>query len=227
MIQAAPLCNTVLASNVLSLNAGGGCTFGGLTFHDFLVSNASGGFGTAEVDLTNATLTTINGIQEVDLNFNPNLGTGTTGGTITDLHFAFQITGKFNVADLVNGGTNASIQEVICNLATGVDGGCLNQNQIFNSIALGGQNSFCLNNGPASGSAFTAACALGANNGSNEAIGATQAWVFKDISIGDPSTSHLTSFDQTFAPVPEPTVAWLLGSGLVGLGIFGRRRLKK
>lgn len=41
------------------------------------------------------------------------------------------------------------------------------------------------------------------------------------------TTSGSTSFDAELKPVPEPGTMVLLGAGILGLGIYGRRRAKK
>jgi hypothetical protein len=179
------------------LNITGGCTIGGLVFGTFQVLNVG---------------------SEVDLNFNPNLGAGTEGGTITDLHFSSTVSGFFHGADLLNGGLGASIQETVCNAVTDGRFGCASpSNVLWNVLARDSHAGFCSDN-TASGSATTTVC----NFGANLASGAVQAWVFKDISISNPATSHLTSFDETYL-IPEPISMLLLGAGLAALGLLGRR----
>ena len=64
--------------------------------------------------------------------------------------------------------------------------------------------------------------------------GESELVITKDIHIACPTGSEtpctvsISDFNQAFsATTPEPATLLLLGSGLAGAGIFGRRRLKK
>jgi hypothetical protein len=212
--SAAPACTTVLGTDVTTLNAGGGCTMDGLLFNNFVVLKASGGTGLSEIDLVNAT--EVGG--DVTLNFNPNLGLGTGGNTISDLHFAFTVSGPLFGSNLGTGGNNASISEQICGIISDINGQCLTANQLFNAVALAGQLDVCVGN-VSSGTGTTSVCHFGA--------GVPEGWVFKNISVNDVSSSHLTSFNESFQTgVPEPMTLSMMGIGLLGLGLIARRRKK-
>ena len=211
--SAVPTCDSLVTAagiNVLTINGSGGCTEGNLLFSNFAVSNASAGVGTAEIDLTQNGASFLNSV--VSLNFNPNLGFGTSGGTITDLHFSFTVTGGVIGAGLDNGSSiNSSINEVNC-LTSSSTTGCVGT-QVWNTIDFSGQNTQCLGN-TASGTGTNGTCAY--------ASAPSTVYVFKDISIADPTSSHNTSFTETFV-TPEPMTMSLMGLGLVGLGFLGRR----
>jgi hypothetical protein len=198
LASAASVCVTTTV-DVTTLNAGGGCTVGGLTFNNFQVSAGTVG------------ITGINnpGTGGVGLNFNPNL---TNSATLNDIHFSFSVTGPANSISsvyLYDGATfvtgSASIGEEICN-------------------SLGVNMSGLCASGPG-----TALANLNANGGQQaSAIFAAQTtvYVWKDINIG--GDAHLSSFDQNFgtSAVPEPATFSMLGLGLVGLGVMGRRLRK-
>ncbi|GEM_PF-1365418 len=217
--SAAPTCASLVVSSavsVVTINGLGGCTVGNYLFNNFAVTNASPGTGSAEIDLTQGGVAVVG--SEIFLNFNPNLGAGTTGGTITDLHFTFNVSGGLlNGADLDNSTSiNSSINELNCSGGVNVIGNSAScaGSTLWNTLALSGQSTTCFGN-VAGGNGTSNPCAYGTGT-------ATPVFVFKDISIGDPSSSHNTSFTESFL-TPEPMTFSLMGIGLLGLGIVGRR----
>lgn len=223
--SAAPTCASLVppssstAVNVTSSALGMGCTADGLLFYNFFVSNASTGTGTAEIDLDGVSISG----NDVILNFNPNLGSNTIGGGITDLHFTFQVmalTGSLTGADADTGGQNAGVNETICSVATSFTTSCApDTNVLFKALVLSNQSGTCQgSNTPVSPVSI---CNFGA--------GVTNAWVFKDISIGSSASSDLTSFNESFyttSSVPEPMTLSMMGVGLLGLGLISRRGKK-
>ncbi len=213
-VSAAPTCASLVTAsgvNVLTINGLGGCTVGNDLFSNFQVSNASAGTGTAEIDIVQGGVL-FNG-STISINFNPNLGTATTGGTITDLHFSFTVTGGLIGAGLDNTNSiNSSINEIACTGTSSLSG--CTAPIIWNTVDASGQASQCIGT-TITGNGSTGVC----NWGGNQAI----VNFFKDISIGDPATSHNTSFTETFV-TPEPVTLSLMGIGLLGVGLMSRRR---
>jgi hypothetical protein len=117
---AVPVCGAGGSVDVLSYNAGGGCTIGDLLFSDFKVVDASDN----NDDLIDAvTSWVVDGVAY--FGFNPNLA---EPGELEDIHFFFKVTGLIDGVDLANAGSaNTSIFENVCsaafnmlNLCTGV-----------------------------------------------------------------------------------------------------------
>jgi len=226
-LSAAPVsCDSLVGSgtSVLTLNNGGaGCTEDGLLFNNFAVSNASSGTGTAEVDVTSennggGTTNPMNGIYisggQVYFNLNPNLGGSTIGGTITDLHLTFTVSGGVGGADLSVGGINGEINETDCGTNPG---GSPCTDTVWNTVDGSGASSSCSGNVANPIASSNTPCAFGTS--------VPEIWVFKDISIASTS-AHLTNFTESFQTAPEPMTTSLVGMGLLGIGFLGRRLRK-
>ncbi|MEP7353997.1 MAG: PEP-CTERM sorting domain-containing protein [Acidobacteriota bacterium] len=197
---AVSVCSTAVV-DVTTLNAGGGCTVGTLTFNTFTVSAGQVG------------ITGINnpGVSGVGLNFNPNL---TDASVLNDIHFSFSVTGPISSLSLVyafdgaTGTGTSAIGEKICDsVGVNASGLCLGTqlatlNTATNIIGT-----------PASGTVSFAP--------------QTTIFIWKDINIT--GNDHLSSFDQNFSSTtaPEPATLSMLGLGLVGLGIAARKRMKR
>src|SRR5262249_49403599 len=117
----APLCSSLIGTDLLSPLLAGGCQSddGRVLFSNFNYSSAGGSLGsTASVTLTDGSTTgkVINGLEEIA--FNPNLNSPIG---VFDVHLTFVVTalsGFVHGAYLNNGGTNTTINELNCVGAT-------------------------------------------------------------------------------------------------------------
>lgn len=212
VMTATQMCSSIASgTNVTSI---GSCMVGNLTFSNFADSIATGGGnpGAGEIDF----LSVGGSANDVVLNFNPNLGTGTSGQTITDLHLTFTVSGGLTGADLdMTQNNGGAINEIACLGGLGCSSG---PNMLWNVVATSGQTGMCVGSsetGLASGT-----CTWG--NSSESPV-----YFFKDISITNANTSHDTQFAESFSTVvPEPMTLGLMGVGLLALAGL-RRRVKK
>jgi hypothetical protein len=179
-------------------------TCGGLSFSNFSEVDA-GGSSTPTPWTGYFNLVTAGaGGGVVNLGFNPNL-TPTTTAT-SDLWFFFTVSGAgLDQVDLSVNGVGASVSETICSAAFTANGTC-------------------------TGTVLTSLGNTGATNKLSGTFGPVSTiYIFKDIKVGGVGTDpgHLTSIGQSFhatTTVPEPATLSMMGLGLLGLGLIGRRR---
>lgn len=189
-------CSSHLGQDVTSI---GSCTVDGLTFSNFAVEDAGGDPN------PNVVIVLANILPDgtVILEYNPNLD----AVQHQDIHFSFQVAGvPIDKVDLSNGGIGqTSIAERVCDSQGLQLSGACKGSELATMIAFSGQST----DAPIDPAA-------------------SDLWVWKDISKGacdNASTcGHLTAFTQSFHTVPEPATLLLIGSGLVGAGLFNRKR---
>jgi hypothetical protein len=205
--MAAPVSCDPLIANVLTLGSAGCVVTGSnLIFSNFGVS-ATGGLSTATVGLSDLAGTGLVG-SEVDLGFQLTLGFANSADPTGDLLLTYEVIGGISGVDINIQGTpvaapgQITVTETVCSVAF-VSGACP-------TIDLLGSYAVTSTNG-------------------SDAIGniafayTTPVFIKKDISFNGAITSEFTNSQLT----PEPMTFTLMGAGLLGLGIFGRRRFKK
>jgi hypothetical protein len=184
-------------ADVLSFNAGGGCTADGLILSNFSVVDA----GNPDQELVNAVQSFVQG-NTVFFEFNPNLA---LTGVQQDIHFYFTVTGPIVGIDLTNGGTgNTSISEQLC---SGSWSGSLCNGTLIGTGLVAGS-------GQSDESFFAQVNTVNVFKD-----------IFKGLAVtGIVGEGHLTSFTQSFHTVPEPAETILFGMALVGFARKLRRR---
>ena len=192
--------------SVVVATVGGGVsattyTCAGLTFSNFLVTDALNVPAGTSMALVSATFDNVLGI--VNLGFNPNL---TLQALVQDIHFSFQVTGGVSQIDAALGGSNSGMTERACSSTIDLQGGVC------------------------SGGLATQLAVITVNSGESVTSSlfarTSPLYIFKDINKG--LNSELTSFSESFhTPVPEPMTLSMMGLGLLGLGLARRRQQGK
>jgi len=203
------------SASLISCTTSGSITIGGispavtcgtLTFDNFALVSGTGPSNVARVDIIGAQYDSVTGA--VDLQLNPNMAASQYGGLM------FEVTGGVAQLDLAVGGNDATVSERACS----------------SPIPTTGPSAFLCPTGTMLGQVSDFSNDSGAPVFSSSFSVTSPIYVFKDILTGPGNTSGsgiLTSLTQSFeitsATVPEPIGLVLLGSGLLGLGLLGRR----
>ena len=183
-------------------------TCGQLTFSNFSVVNPNGD-AIGAVDINGATYDSVTGT--VDLNLNPNLGSGQDEG------FMFEVTGGVTQLDLSVGGTDATVTERACSTPIPTSGPTA---FLCPTAQLGTVSDFSNDpNAPVFSLPFASTSPI---------------YIYKDIETGSglpgsgTGAGQLSELDQSFeiSSIPEPVSMVLLGSGLLGVGLLRRRARK-
>jgi len=208
--------NPTTAPSGTLVNGGGPvCTIGGLTFTNFSYNLDAGSFTTVPLDVA-VEVATVTGGQAI-LEFNPDLAAS------SDLELEDQVVGGVLGVDLgaTIGGTGF-VNETVCSIfvSTGICPtadlyGTLNVTSTGDTVTIGVAGSLCATGCTSSTAGGLATISFGSSVG--------QVWIIKNINSGSAPFSEV---EQSYL-VPEPMTFSLIGAGLLGLGLMGRRRSRK
>lgn len=194
-------CNVGSTNSVqLGNSASPDFTCEGLTFSNFQVTSADGG-AAGIVIINSANYSTLNG--DVSLQLNPSLS-----GPNQDEWLLFVVSGGVTQVELSVGGDDAVVEELACSAPISTSGPLAYQ--CSPGSFLGEVSDF--SNDPAAPvftSTFTAT---------------SPVYIFKDIQTGKDPQANESTLIQTFQVVPEPGTILLISIGLLGVGLYGRRK---
>lgn len=182
------VCGIDTINNVaIGLSPGSGNTLscGSMSFSNFIVTAIPTGSVTVGISSLSGFA---GGIASLEFQL------GQIVGTPADILMFYQVTGGLSVVDLKNGGTNVSIQEVVCAVPF---------------------------TGPACSSQLATLIVPGQGTGQSPIFAVTSpAYIKKDIQFGSVG-AFISDFSNSHG-VPEPLSFALLGSGLLCIGLFRR-----
>jgi hypothetical protein len=187
------------------------CQIAPLNFSNFSYLLDAGSFSAVPLDVSveGGTLTG----SEVNLLFDPNLAVS------SDLELEDQVTGGLLGVDLSwNGSGTGFVNEVVCTIFTST-GICPSSDELAVLAVNSGGAVATVEPGCGGGcSSSTAGGVASVDFASSQ----SEVWIFKNINSGNAPYSEV---EQSYL-VPEPMTFSLLGAGLLGLGLMGRRRRK-
>ena len=198
---------TTAPSGGLSNTGTFSCQIGSLNFSNFSYLLDAGSFSASPIDVSVESATLSGG--EVNLEFDPDLAASSS------MELEDQVTGGLLGVDLAwNGSGTGFVNEVVCTVFT-MTGICPSTDQLaILNVNSGGAVASAYNGGTSSTAGGIASVVFAAPH--------SEVWIFKDIGSGNAPFSEI---EQSYL-VPEPMTFSLLGVGLLGLGLVGRRRRK-
>jgi hypothetical protein len=186
------------------------CQIAPLNFSNFSYLLDSGTFTVSPLAVNVETATVSGG--EVILDFDPNLAVS------SDMDLEDQITGSILGVDLGwNGSGTGFVNEVVCTVFTSTGVCPMSDKLAILTESSGGAVATAYNGGSSSTTEGIASVTFATPH--------SEVWIFKNISSGNAPYSEV---EQSYlVPIPEPVSFSLLGAGLLGLGLMGRRRRRK
>jgi hypothetical protein len=208
--------NPTTAPSGTLVNGGGPvCSIGGELFTNFSYNLDAGSFTTVPLSVTVEVAAVVG--DEAVLEFDPNLAAS------SDLELEDQVVGSTSGVDLAASiGGSGFVNEVVCSVftASGIcptadTFGILNVSSTGSVVTIGLAGSLCATGCTSSTAGGVAAIGF--------ASAQSEVWIIKNINSGSAPFSEV---EQSYL-VPEPMTFSLIGAGLLGLGLLGRRRVRK